>query len=116
MIPYSPTAGGLLTGKYGKGQKPEEGSRHLTNTMYQQRYSDDWMLDAAGRVTEFAQQHGWHPVSLAVAWVAANAAVTSVILGAASPEHICANVKGLERPIDPALKARLDELSAVPTP
>jgi aryl-alcohol dehydrogenase-like predicted oxidoreductase len=50
--------------------------------------------------------------AMAVAWVAANPTVTSVILGATRPEHITANVVGLEKPLDPELKARLDELSS----
>jgi aryl-alcohol dehydrogenase-like predicted oxidoreductase len=45
-VPYSPTAGGLLTGKYRGGDRPG-GSRFATNQMYQTRYGDEAYWAAA---------------------------------------------------------------------
>ena len=43
VVPYSPTAGGILTGKYRGGVRPE-GTRLHTNQMYQNRYADSGLL------------------------------------------------------------------------
>ncbi len=81
VISYNPLGGGLLTGKYGK--KIEESSNRLgTNKMYRKRYGDEWRLDAALSYVKYAEDNGYNPVSLAVAWVAAHPAVTAPIIGA----------------------------------
>src|SRR5213079_1971214 len=53
VVPYSPTAGGLLTGKYRGGARPE-GARLATNQMYQTRYADAAYWSTADRFTALA--------------------------------------------------------------
>ena len=77
---YSPVGGGLLSGKYSPGQRPDIG-RLTSNQKYIFRYGEDWMFETAGKFTELATERGVHPVSLAVAWVAAHPAVTCPIIG-----------------------------------
>jgi len=93
VIPYSPLGGGLLTGKYAGERKPEQG-RLLNNKMYEVRYGDGWMLEAAADFAEFAHSLGYAPASLAVAWVAHHPAVTAPIIGARNlaqlEESLCA--------------------------
>jgi aryl-alcohol dehydrogenase-like predicted oxidoreductase len=93
VIPYSPLGGGLLTGKYAGERKPEQG-RLLNNKMYEVRYGDGWMLEAAADFAEFAHSQGYAPASLAVAWVAHHPAVTAPIIGARNlaqlEESLCA--------------------------
>jgi aryl-alcohol dehydrogenase-like predicted oxidoreductase len=48
-----------------------------------------------------------------VQWVLANPIVTSPIVGASRPEQLAASLAAVETPLDPALKSRLDELTAV---
>ncbi|MDZ7826666.1 MAG: aldo/keto reductase [Gammaproteobacteria bacterium] len=79
VMPYSPLGGGLLTGKYGSDQRPETG-RLTTNKMYQTRYGNRINYEVAERFTAFASDHGYNPVSLAVAWVAHHPAVTAPII------------------------------------
>ena len=81
VITYNPIGAGLLAGKYGSDHTTGEG-RLTTDDMYQKRYRDRWMFDAAKRFGEFAVKAGYHPVSLAVAWVSKNEAVTAPIIGA----------------------------------
>ena len=50
VFPYSPLGGGLLTGKYGVGRKPEAG-RLVDNKMYNTRYSYPWMFETAENFT-----------------------------------------------------------------
>jgi aryl-alcohol dehydrogenase-like predicted oxidoreductase len=87
VVPYSPTGGGLLTGKYAAGVRPE-GARFATNRMYQTRYADEAYWSAAEAFVKLAKELGYKPATLAVAWVAAHPAVTSVILGARSVEQL----------------------------
>jgi aryl-alcohol dehydrogenase-like predicted oxidoreductase len=87
VMPYSPTAGGLLTGKYGKERRPKTG-RLLENKMYSVRYSDDSNYQLAEEFTELARANGHEPAALAIAWVAAHPAVTAPIVGTRSVEHL----------------------------
>ncbi len=53
VIPYSPLGGGLLTGKYGVGVRPESG-RLVENAQYQKRYGDAMHWETADRFKAFA--------------------------------------------------------------
>src|SRR5690606_17113361 len=59
VIPYSPLGGGLLTGKYGPEQKPEQG-RLLENKMYVKRYSEPVYYEIAGAFAAHARERGLH--------------------------------------------------------
>src|SRR5205823_103504 len=87
VVPYSPTGGGLLTGKYGVGKRPERG-RLLDTKMYQVRYGDTAYYDLAERFCALATELGVAPATLAVAWVASHPAVTSVLIGGRSVEQV----------------------------
>ena len=66
VIPYSPGAAGLLSGKY-LGQAT---GRLKTNKMYEARYGEAWTFEVAEKFVAFCKQKGLHPVSAAIAWVA----------------------------------------------
>jgi aryl-alcohol dehydrogenase-like predicted oxidoreductase len=51
--------------------------------------------------------------TLAVQWVLANPAITSPIIGASRPEQLAASTAAAHSPIDPGVKARPDEITAV---
>ncbi len=115
VIPYSPLAGGLLTGKYGAKAKPESG-RLITNKMYQTRYDFDWMRDSAERFTAFARERGFVPAALAVAWVAAHPAVTAPIIGGRSADQLKDSVAAMDIPMTDELYKEICELSPEPPP
>ena len=69
VIPYSPAAAGLLSGKY-LGQAT--GPAGKTNKMYEARYGDAWMFEVAEEYVAFCKERGLHPVSTAIAWVGAH--------------------------------------------
>ena len=71
VFPYSPLAGGLLTGKYGTTPGSGEG-RLVTNQMYRSRYRDEGGFVAAAELAALAAEVGCHPATLAVAWVASH--------------------------------------------
>jgi aryl-alcohol dehydrogenase (NADP+) len=114
VIPYNPLAGGLLTGKHKRSAAPPEGSRFTLGTagqMYTERYWKEREFDAVDAFVALARERGIEPVTLAVAWVLANPAITSPIIGASKPEQLKANVASVELKLDAALKQKLDELT-----
>jgi aryl-alcohol dehydrogenase-like predicted oxidoreductase len=115
VIPYSPLGGGLLTGKYGVNAKPESG-RLVDNAMYQARYGRGSDYEIAEAFTAFAQENGFDPVSLAVAWVGAHPAVTAPIIGARNLAQLEPSLKSIEIPMTPELYSQISALSPEPPP
>ena len=115
VIPYSPLGGGLLTGKYAPGKRPDAG-RLTENAMYQKRYEQDWGYEVAGNFTQFAQERGYLPPALAVAWVGSHPGVTAPIIGARSLEQLEGSLKSLEIEMTPELRAEISALSPEPPP
>jgi aryl-alcohol dehydrogenase-like predicted oxidoreductase len=115
VIPYSPTGGGLLTGKYGADRKPERG-RLIDTKMYTVRYADPSYLTIAGQLTQLAAELGHAPTTLAVAWAASHPGVTSVLIGGRNPEQLAPALAASELVLDPATRARISALSPEPPP
>jgi aryl-alcohol dehydrogenase-like predicted oxidoreductase len=112
VIPYSPGAAGLLSGKYA-GQAS---GRLKTNKMYELRYGEAWMFEAAERFVAFCKQRGLHPVSAAIAWVGAHPAITAPIIGARNVEQLQASLDSVKIDMTPALRAEIAALSRTPPP
>ncbi|WP_437986097.1 aldo/keto reductase [Sorangium sp. So ce117] len=114
VIPYNPLAGGLLTGKHRRGE-PTTGTRFTLGTAasnYQQRYWNERAFATVEKLQGIVAEAGLSLTSVAVAWVLANPAITSAIIGASRPEQLDATIAAAELALDPALKARLDEATA----
>jgi 1-deoxyxylulose-5-phosphate synthase len=112
VIPYNPIAGGLLSGKHSRVSPPPESTRFTLGTagkMYQDRYWHDREFDTVEALRGLADEAGVSLVTLAVAWVLANPAVTAPIIGASRPEQLGASLAAAEFTIDDELKRRLDE-------
>jgi aryl-alcohol dehydrogenase-like predicted oxidoreductase len=113
VITYSPVGGGLLSGKYGPNLRPAQG-RLTSNQEYISRYGEDSVFETAGKFSELAAQRGVHSVSLAVAWVAANPAVTCPIIGARNWEQLMPSLNALDVDMSPDLRAEISSLSPTP--
>lgn len=115
VIPYNPLAGGLLTGKYKPGSAPEQNTRFTLGTaggMYQDRYWNERSFHTVAQLHALADEAGVPLATLAVAWVMANPLVTAPLLGASRPEQLDATLAAAGYRLDPALKQKLDELTA----
>jgi aryl-alcohol dehydrogenase-like predicted oxidoreductase len=112
VIPYSPAAAGLLSGKY-LGQAT---GRLKTNKMYEARYGDAWMFEVAEEYVAFCKERGLHPVSTAIAWVGAHPAVTAPIVGARNVDQLKASLAAVEIDMTPSLRAEIADLSRTPAP
>jgi aryl-alcohol dehydrogenase-like predicted oxidoreductase len=115
VITYSPVGGGLLSGKYRPGIRPNDG-RLVENANYGRRYGDEWMLEAAGAFAEFADARGVHPVTLSVAWTAGHPAVTCPIIGARNLEQLQPSLDALDFEMSPELRDEISALSRQPPP
>ncbi len=114
VIPYNPLAAGLLTGKHRMDSKPPENTRFTLGTaakMYTDRYWHEREFTAIEAFIRLSAEAGIAPTTLAVTWVLANPAITAPIIGASRPDQLAANVAAVEVKLDPALKAKLDELT-----
>jgi len=87
VISYSPLGGGLLTGKYGVGKRPETG-RLVEQSHYTKRYENEAYYEIADRFSVSADERGVHPATLAVAWAMSHPAITSPIIGARNLEQL----------------------------
>jgi aryl-alcohol dehydrogenase-like predicted oxidoreductase len=115
VFPYNALGGGLLSGKYGPGQKPADG-RIVTNSIYSVRYGSDVNLEMAGRFTAFARERGYDPAGLAVAWVASHPAVTAPLVGARSTAQLAPLLAAADIPMTPELRAEISALAPEPAP
>jgi aryl-alcohol dehydrogenase-like predicted oxidoreductase len=113
VITYNPLGAGLLAGKYGKDHTMGDG-RLTTDEMYQKRYRDSWMFDAAKKFCEFSMETGYHPVSLAVAWVSRNEAVTAPIIGARSVKQLEDSLQAVEIDLTDQLYDAISEMTPNP--
>ena len=113
VIPYSPLGGGLLSGKYAGDAAPQEG-RLLNNKMYEARYGDEWMFNAAADFSNFAREQGFSPASLAVAWVGHHPAVTAPIIGARNLAQLEDSLKSVEIEMTEELYDQISAFSPKP--
>lgn len=115
VISYSPLGGGLLSGKYGKDKRPQQG-RLVEQAMYTKRYGDDQYFEVAERFTEYAAERELHPATLAVSWVMSHPGVTAPIIGARSVEQLEPSLAALEVNMTPEWRKEIDALSITPPP
>lgn len=112
VFPYSPAAGGLLSGKYLENQT----GRLTTNKMYQARYAETWAPETAAKLAAFCRQHNFHPMSAAVAWVGSHPAVTAPIIGARNVDQLRASLDSVKIEMTPELRTEISAFSRTPPP
>lgn len=104
IICYNPLAGGMLTGKYRGETDPSNGTRFAlggaTGQLYRERYWHQAQFDAVERLGQFCDSHGKTMAQLAIAWVLAQPAITSAIVGASKPEQLTHTLTAVNYAID----------------
>jgi aryl-alcohol dehydrogenase-like predicted oxidoreductase len=113
VLPWSPLAGGFLTGKYEKNQRAPGGTRLSKHQDRLARFDSEknWQILAA--VRDIGQELGASPAQVALAWVLSRPIVSSAIFGARSPAQLEDNVKATELALSEAQLKRLDDTSAL---
>jgi aryl-alcohol dehydrogenase-like predicted oxidoreductase len=110
ILPFYPLASGFLTGKYLQGQEAPEGTRLAGNERAQQNTLTDKNFRILSGLSKFAEDSGHPMVELAIAWLLARPAVSSVIAGATKEEQITANVKASDWDLTESEMEELDTL------
>jgi aryl-alcohol dehydrogenase-like predicted oxidoreductase len=114
VIPYNPLAGGFLSGKHRRDTGPTAGTRFTLGNAaerYQERYWHEREFETVEALRPLAAGAGMPLARLAVAWMLAESAITSPIVGASRPDQLDDVLPATEKPLDAALKARLDEMT-----
>ncbi len=111
VIPWSPLAGGWLSGRFGAGK--DNASRRAERLPARYDLSDPGnqrKLEAVDRLSEVADQAGLSMVELALAFVLAHPAVTAPIIGPRTMEHLESQLKAAEIMLDTATLDRIDQI------
>lgn len=109
VIPYSPLAAGFLTGKYRRDTPLPDSARAGG---VQRRFMNEQGFAAVDKLEEIAQGHDASIAQMAIAWVLANPAVTSAIIGANSIEQLTETLRGAEIQLAAEEKEALDSVTA----
>ncbi|MEA2838532.1 MAG: hypothetical protein QOD89_3082 [Bradyrhizobium sp.] len=110
FTPFSPLAGGWLTGKYRRGEPLPEGSRMTMRPEGYEPFLDDRVFDALEALEAAARERGVDMAALALAWLLADERVTSVLVGPRRPEHLEPVGAALTLELTPAEAAELEAL------
>lgn len=112
FLPYFPLAGGFLSGKYQPGQPAPEGSRGARGSPIIRISRTEKNETLLARLSTFARDHGHSVLELAIAWLLAEPAVTSVIAGTSNLEQIAQNVAAQSWRLSAEEKKQVDALAA----
>lgn len=105
--PYSPLAGGWLTGKYRPNQTPPPSSRMRVRPGPYRDLDRAEVWHGLDRMREFARELGVDMTAIAYAWVIGEPRVTAMLIGPRRPEHLTAAARGLELQLSPAQRTEL---------
>ena len=92
VVPWSPLAGGFLTGKYTRGEEPPEGTRGATDQQFVDSYLTPENFDALEEVEAVAESVDATPAQVALAWLTHHDSVVAPITGARTPEQLRENL------------------------
>ncbi|AKA24139.1 aldo/keto reductase [Pseudomonas chlororaphis] len=111
VVPYSPLARGVLSGKYAPDVAPDSSSR--AGRQDKRILETEWRVESlriAQQIQQYTQQRGVGIVEFAIAWVLNNAAVSSAIVGPRTEEQWDAYTKALDVKITAEDEAFIDSL------
>lgn len=95
LMPWSPLAGGFLTGKYTRSNQKAEGDTRR-NAFDFPPVNKEKAYDIIDKIAEIAKEHKASVAQIALAWLLHLKAVTSVIIGARTNEQLTENLKSVE--------------------
>ncbi len=113
VLPYSPLGGGMLTGKYRRGQ-PLPSSVRAAENAETRAGEQNWAIIET--LVEVADRAGLTPAQAAISWLRAKPWTTAPIVGANRPDQLADVLAGLGTPLAEADVAALDAASDFPRP
>jgi aryl-alcohol dehydrogenase-like predicted oxidoreductase len=110
-MPWSPLAGGFLTGKYERDDTADTGRLSGTNPFGNSKFSDrNWEVLAA--LKEVAAEQDRTPAQIVLAWVMAQRGVASTLIGARSVSQLNGNIAATQVMLTSDQMNRLGQISA----
>lgn len=114
ILVWSPIAGGLLSGKYRRGVPAPAGSRHLSEWDEPPVHDEDKLYDTIELAVKIGESHGVSAARVSLAYLAQKPGVTSVIVGARTPEQLRDNLAAASLALSAEEIAALDDVSGEP--
>jgi len=112
ILPWSPLAGGLLSGKFSRDEKGPEGARRAAFDF--PPVDKERAFRVIDAMRPVAKEHGVSVARVAIAWLLHKSPVTSVIIGAKTTEQLEDNIAAVDLKLTDAQMATLDAVSALP--
>ena len=110
LLVWSPLAGGFLSGKFTRDNQDADGRRAKFDFPPIDKEKAFRIIDVLAQV---GKAHGCSPARVALGWLLAQPAVTSVIIGAKRKDQLDDNLKSVELALSAEEMAKLDQVSAL---
>jgi aryl-alcohol dehydrogenase-like predicted oxidoreductase len=96
LVPHTPLAAGLLSGKYRRNAPMPAGARITREKRQADRWISDRNWETVERLTAYAEARGHTLLELAMSWLASRPLVASIIAGATTPEQVELNARAVD--------------------
>jgi aryl-alcohol dehydrogenase-like predicted oxidoreductase len=113
LLPWSPLACGLLSGRIGPDGAAVPGSRMDQAPAFRDEFVSPGRLEIAGAVAAIARERNRTPSQIALAWLLARPGVTAPIVGVRTEEQLEENLAAVDLKLDEEATRRLEEVSAL---
>jgi aryl-alcohol dehydrogenase-like predicted oxidoreductase len=114
VLVWSPLAGGLLSGKYRRGEDAPEGTRRFEGWSEPPVHDEDRLYDTIDELVAISEELDVSAAHVALAYTIGKPGVTSVIAGARTEEQLADNLAAANLTLSPEQVERLDRVSAQP--
>ncbi|HWE13712.1 MAG TPA: aldo/keto reductase [Solirubrobacteraceae bacterium] len=111
---WSPLAGGLLSGKYRRGQDAPEGSRHVTDWDEPPVYDENRLYDTIDVLVGIADGHGVSAAQVALAWLLGRPSISSIVVGARTDAQLADNLRAADLELSERERRSLEVISRPP--
>jgi aryl-alcohol dehydrogenase-like predicted oxidoreductase len=115
LCPWSPLAGGMLTGKYIRGEVPASGRMSVLTTFQRSLLDNEQVWKVVDALRNISSEVGASPAEVALHWVFRQYRSTSVIIGATRLDQLESNMRSLELKLNKDHWAQLDLVSRLPS-
>jgi aryl-alcohol dehydrogenase-like predicted oxidoreductase len=114
LLIWSPLAGGLLSGKYRRGEAAPEGSRLAGEWNEPPIYDEDKLYDTIESLVAVAEDRGVSPAQVAIAWLLTRPGISTVIIAARTETQLADNLAAASLELSADEIARLEAVSRPP--
>jgi aryl-alcohol dehydrogenase-like predicted oxidoreductase len=114
ILVWSPLAGGLLSGKFRRGQSGPEGSRHLKGWNEPPIRDESRLYDIVEALVSIAEARGVSAARIGLTWLLGRPGVTSLVVGARDETQLADNLAAADLKLSEEERRQLDEVSRLP--